>query len=114
VPSVGLVLASLRPSLKTAVVSNAWPNASERCRTHWNLHEGFDELVFSCEVGLAKPDPAIYETTCERLGVPTREAVFIDDKQQNVEAAAALGMRGVLSENTQTTISAVRRLPGEG
>ncbi len=56
----------------------------------------FDVVVDSSEVGLRKPDPAIYELTLDRLGVGAGEAVFLDDHPTNVEAAQALGMGGVV------------------
>ena len=39
----------------------------------------FDELVFSCDVGISKPDPRIYEIACERLGVEPAECLFVGD-----------------------------------
>ncbi|MHB8719011.1 MAG: HAD family hydrolase [Candidatus Dormibacteria bacterium] len=54
--------------------------------------ELFDTVVDSSRVGLRKPDPAIYALTCERLGLPASQCLFVDDLRCNVEAAAALGM----------------------
>ena len=39
----------------------------------------FDELVFSCDVGISKPDPRIYAIACERLGVEPAECLFVGD-----------------------------------
>ncbi|MEM9033418.1 MAG: HAD family phosphatase [Actinomycetota bacterium] len=58
--------------------------------------DAFDVVVDSSEVGLRKPDPAIYELTLGRLGVEAAAAVFLDDHPANVAAAQALGMGGVL------------------
>ncbi len=52
----------------------------------------FTGFVLSHEVGLAKPDPAIYSLALERAGVKTGEALFVDDQAANVEAARNLGM----------------------
>lgn len=38
-----------------------------------------DEVVFSCDVGMSKPDPRIYEIACERLGVEAAECLFVGD-----------------------------------
>jgi putative hydrolase of the HAD superfamily len=38
-----------------------------------------DELVFSCDVGVSKPDPRIYEIACERLGVEAAYCLFVGD-----------------------------------
>ncbi|HEV8623045.1 MAG TPA: HAD family phosphatase, partial [Acidimicrobiia bacterium] len=56
----------------------------------------FDLIVDSCDVGLRKPDPAIYHLTCERLGVAPEAAVFLDDTRRHVEAARQVGLHGIL------------------
>ncbi len=56
----------------------------------------FDLVVDSCEVGLRKPDPAIFRLTCDRLGVAPEAAVFLDDTRRHVEAARQVGLHGVL------------------
>src|SRR5690606_6991821 len=53
-------------------------------------------VVGSAQVGVAKPDPAIYAIAVERAAVPTRRCLFVDDRAENVEAARALGMTGTL------------------
>jgi putative hydrolase of the HAD superfamily len=58
--------------------------------------ELFDVVVDSSEVGVRKPDPAIYLLTCERLGVSPDACVFVDDHPGNIAAAEALGMSGVV------------------
>lgn len=47
-------------------------------------------------MGVAKPDPRIYEIAAERAGVPMDRCLFVDDRLENIEAAVALGMTGVL------------------
>jgi putative hydrolase of the HAD superfamily len=44
---------------------------------------------------MRKPDPRIYQLTCERLGVPPEASVFVDDNRDNVEAARAVGIEAV-------------------
>lgn len=58
--------------------------------------DAFDVVIDSSEVGLRKPDPAIFRLTLERLGVEADRAVFLDDHPENVAAARALGMGGVV------------------
>jgi putative hydrolase of the HAD superfamily len=52
----------------------------------------FDVVVESAVEGLRKPDPRIYELTCERLGVAPHEVVFLDDLGINLKPARAMGM----------------------
>jgi len=56
----------------------------------------FDVTVFSCAEGTRKPEKRIYETVLDRLGVQSNEAVFIDDKEENIDAAGELGIHGIL------------------
>jgi epoxide hydrolase-like predicted phosphatase len=60
------------------------------------LHHLFDDIVCSAEVGMAKPEPAIYTLAAERLGLEPSECVFVDDLDTNVEAARQVGMHAVL------------------
>lgn len=55
----------------------------------------FDDIIVSGEVGLIKPDPAIYLLTLERVGCRAAECVFIDDSRVNVEAARRLGFHAI-------------------
>lgn len=61
----------------------------------------FDDMVFSYEVGMAKPDPGIFELTAERLGVATNQCVLVDDSDGHCEAARRSGFKTVLYENFQ-------------
>lgn len=63
-----------------------------------------DDIVYSHEVGLAKPDPAAYELTTRRLGVEPAEVLFLDDVEANVDAARAFGWHAVLHVDTATSI----------
>lgn len=61
--------------------------------------ELFDVFVDSSHVGIAKPDPAIYELLLERFGCTGANVVFVDDWEENLAPAAALGMHTVLFDN---------------
>ena len=56
----------------------------------------FDHEVLSSNVGLLKPDPAIFELMAKRLGVDTSECIMIDDVLSNVDGAERVGMRGIV------------------
>jgi epoxide hydrolase-like predicted phosphatase len=55
----------------------------------------FDDVVDSHEVGMRKPNRAIYELALNRLGVEAHRAAFLDDAKSNVDAASALGIHGI-------------------
>jgi putative hydrolase of the HAD superfamily len=77
---------------RTALLTNISRSGEALWRSLLPVEELFDVVVDSSQVGLRKPDPAIYVLTCERLGLHPRQCLFIDDLRCNVEAAADLGM----------------------
>jgi epoxide hydrolase-like predicted phosphatase len=85
----------LRPRYKTGILSNSFVGAREREQAAYGYMDFIDDLVYSHEVGLAKPDPRIYLLSCERLGVQPGEAVFIDNHEPFVQAARDVGMHAV-------------------
>ena len=78
---------------RTAFLSNSGPEVMARVRADHPLEVRFDAVVISCAVGLAKPDPRIFELCLARLGLSAAAALFVDDRADNVEAAAALGLQ---------------------
>lgn len=56
----------------------------------------FDATVFSCKEGIHKPDERIYKIAAERLGIKPKEAVFVDNKEENVKGAEDAGMKGIV------------------
>jgi putative hydrolase of the HAD superfamily len=78
---------------RTAFLSNGVPEAMARIRAERALERWFDVVVVSCEVGVAKPDPAIYKMCLSRLCVEASHALFVDDRLENIDAAARLGIK---------------------
>ena len=61
-----------------------------------------DGAVFSYREKIIKPDPAIYHTLLSRYGLNAKECVFIDDRQENVDGARAVGMDSFRADSEQT------------
>jgi putative hydrolase of the HAD superfamily len=78
--------------LKTAILSNMGDNVLARIEREFNWIHRFDTLVWSFQLLMAKPDPAIYRYTLAKLGTQPEETLFLDDKQENIKAAQAMGM----------------------
>lgn len=98
--------------LRTAAVSNVvheWLPAWRRVLPPAGV---LDEVVFSCEVGLRKPNPAIFLHTCRALDVAPAEALLLDDFGPMVDAARAAGLRGIHVEDHDAAILAARALLG--
>jgi epoxide hydrolase-like predicted phosphatase len=110
--NTGLVafLRSLRPRYKTATLSNDWPGAREENNRWFKLDEVLqvDVMLYSAEEGLQKPEADFYRLVCERLGVQPYEAVFVDNLEQCVEGARAIGMQAILFQNTAQAIADVQ------
>ena len=67
----------------------------------------FGHLIFSCQLKLAKPDPRCYSQALARLGADPDEVIFIDDRAENVAAAAAMGLSSVHFTSPDETRAAV-------
>jgi putative hydrolase of the HAD superfamily len=80
----------------TAILSNMGDNVHANMEREFDWLSQFDALVWSYQLLMAKPDPAIYRYVLKELGTRPEETLFIDDRQVNVDAADAMGMRGVL------------------
>jgi putative hydrolase of the HAD superfamily len=106
---VGAVAAARRAGLRTGLLSNSWGHSLYPREL---LDELFDAVVLSGDVGLRKPDPAIFELTTSRLGVSAPECVFVDDDLGHLEAAAARGMTTVLHHAPEATRAELERLLG--
>ena len=70
-----------------------------RPRFPWLAH--FDHLTWSCELGVVKPDPAIYLHTVKKLNVSPDRALFIDNLQKNIVGAEAVGLHAALFESPE-------------
>jgi len=82
--------------LKTAILSNIGDAVKESIAGTFPWIEGFDVLVWSYEHRLLKPEPAIYNLLLAKLGTKPEETLFIDDVEENIQAARALGIEGLL------------------
>ena len=80
--------------IRTAILSNMGDSVLENIKREFLWIENFDVLVWSYQLHMAKPDPAIYQHTLKGLGTRPEETLFIDDKRVNIDAAQALGMKG--------------------
>ncbi|MEZ5186699.1 MAG: HAD family phosphatase [Candidatus Nanopelagicales bacterium] len=88
---IALVRRAKERGIRTALLSNSWGNNYPT-----DIFDGmFDAVVISGEVGMRKPDPAIYQHTVEAISLSPAACVFVDDLLPNVIAARELGMLAV-------------------
>jgi putative hydrolase of the HAD superfamily len=103
--------ASLRPTYRTAILSNSADGARREEQRRYGFEQLVDTIVYSHEVGVAKPDELVYRLTEERLGVAGHQIVFVDDVADNIDAARRHGWHGVWHRGeTEATIRAVQTL----
>ena len=86
--------------LRTAIITNNIAEFREGWKSLFDIDSMVELVIDSSEVGLRKPDPAIFVLALERLGgIAPERAVFLDDAPGNVAAAHAIGIRAILVED---------------
>lgn len=73
-----------------------------------DLHDEFDVIFNTAELGVAKPDPQVYRVVLEHLGLDPSEALFIDDLEVNVEGARSVGLRAHRHVHRDGTVEFLR------
>jgi epoxide hydrolase-like predicted phosphatase len=101
------VAAAKRNGFKTALLSNSWGLSGY---PRERLGELMDVIVISGEVGMRKPDPAIFELTTAKLGLAPEACVFVDDHPGHLKAAQEAGMETVLHRTPAQTIPELEAL----
>ena len=89
-------VAALDGRYRLVLVSNTHDLHVKHLRPLLPVLERFDALLFSCEVGLLKPEPALFRLALAKAGCSPERAVFFDDLQVYADAASAIGIHGRL------------------
>lgn len=111
--NVGLVdfAKSLRERYKLGMLSNvSGRDRLDNIFVNNELEEIFDVVVASGDVGVVKPESAIYQLTSDKMGLRPDECVFIDDVQAFCDGAEATGMRAIHFKSTQQCITDLSKL----
>lgn len=82
-----------RAGYGTAILSNMERRMLGVMREKLDWLDEFDVQMYSCEIGMVKPDVEIYRECCRRLGCQPEEVLFLDDKKVNTEGAKSIGMQ---------------------
>ncbi len=103
------VIAFKAAGVRTGLLSNSWGTGTyDRSR----FEQLFDVLVISGDLGIRKPEPAIYEQAAARMELAPEELVFVDDLKGNLKPARALGMATVHHTDAAATIAQLEELLG--
>jgi epoxide hydrolase-like predicted phosphatase len=100
---------SLHGKFHTGLISNAWSGLREFI-TKEKLIDLFDTVIISAEIGAVKPSAKIYEVALDQSKVGASEAVFVDDVQVNIEACEKVGMKGILFNDPEKSLSRLNHL----
>jgi len=96
--------------LRVAALTNNWATESEALLHP--LRDHFDVFVESSVEGLRKPDPAIYQLTCDRLAAQPSECIFLDDIGTNLKAARAMGIATIKVDTPEAALAELETLVG--
>ncbi|WP_406317422.1 HAD family phosphatase [Streptosporangium sp. NBC_01639] len=112
VPNTELIeyVRELRSRCRTAILSNSFVGAREQEQTAYGFEDLVEQIIYSHEVGMSKPDPRIYALTCARLGVRPEEMVFLDDVDGFVAGARDAGIHAIHYQNNTQAIDEIEKL----
>ena len=88
-----------RAGLRTGILSNMPADILRGMRERFPWIGQFEVTVFSCDLGLIKPEAGIYRACLEALALPGSKVLFLDDSRENVEGARKEGIRALLFRN---------------
>src|SRR5580704_2715839 len=101
---------NLSKRYRLALLSNTDPIHVQYMEATYSFFGFFPARVYSCAVGVSKPNPLIYREALRALKVQAQEAVYIDDIAAYVEAAQRLGMRGIQFQSSPQLTSSLKAL----
>ncbi len=81
-------------SVPMYILSNMQSHAWAHLEKTYDCFQLCSGVLVSCDVGLIKPDPAIYKSLCDSFSLAPESCVFVDDMAENIEAAITFGMQG--------------------
>jgi glucose-1-phosphatase len=102
------LLATLKKRYPLILVSNTNEVHAEYIRSNYRIFDYFDHLIFSHEVGSLKPDTKIFKHAISKAGHSPERLFFIDDREENILAAANLGIRAHQFISESRLIEALR------
>jgi putative hydrolase of the HAD superfamily len=103
------LLTKLKRRYPLILISNTNEAHVDFIRAKYRLLNYFDHLVFSYEVGSLKPDTKIFEHAIAASSLPAKALFFTDDREENIVAAAALGMHAHQFVSEPKLVEAMRQ-----
>ena len=94
---------------KIGVLSDQWP-LSKKALMPKKIYGKFDAVVVSCDVGIRKPNPKIYNLILKKLNIPSSQVLFIDNQEWNIKPAKKLGLKTLLYKNNKQLFKELDKL----
>jgi len=108
-PKMYLLIDELKQEgIRVGMLSNIDDRYTQLIRD-FGFYEPFDPCLLSCEMGLQKPDPKAYELLINTMKLPAADIVFIDDKEENIEAARNIGIDGIVFKSSRELREELRK-----
>jgi epoxide hydrolase-like predicted phosphatase len=104
----------LRKSYTTVLLTNFPAHVHDFMRRSWHMEGAFDHVIVSADVKLIKPDPRIFQLVLNRVNCQANEAVYLDDRKINVDAASTEGIKSILFFGKTRSIAALNRVLKSG
>ncbi len=89
---------------KLGILSNMHRDLRDHLERTCPWVRDFHHTVFSCDVGMIKPEEPIYRLAVDGLGVPPARALFLDDREPNILAAQRVGLQGIVVDDLPDAI----------
>lgn len=109
-PNCEAVLNALKANYHVSLLSNTNPAHHQRLSDRYNFYEPFDALFLSYQLGIMKPNPAIFRQVLSVLQVDPQAVVFFDDGARNVAAARSVGMHAYQVHSPDELMTVVQHL----
>ncbi len=96
-----LILQKIKKNHRVGLLSNANAEWLENILHTHQLHQYFDTITISSDIGHAKPDSSAFTHALAHLGAGARDTIFVDDRESNIHAARQLGLTGIIYHNAK-------------
>ncbi len=100
----------LRQHYKIGLLSNYSSMMREKIEEEWKIDHLFDAIIISCEVGMIKPEKAVFDLILKQLNAEPGEAVLIDDRIKNITGARSAGLHAILYDSREQSLAELDKL----
>lgn len=98
------------PDIKVISINNEPKELNQYRIKKFQLHNFFDAFISSCEVGMRKPDPGIFELAIGIAQANPEECIYFDDRPMLVKAAAKIGLQAYVHKDFEKTKKIIEKL----